>query len=95
LTSDIEGCSPRRLINNSARMKDVLNVSDIPGAQSSPNTRTRKASYSAFDYSDVSAPNWKSTRHGNPLNPTYRVFDDEGKTYEIGEVEGAKPRTIA
>ena len=28
------------------------------------------------------------------MEPTYRVFDDEGKTYEIGTIEGSKPRSF-
>ena len=76
--------------------KDILNVKDIPGAVPAKTYRTRRATsqFDCFNYSDVSAPDWKTTRRGNPLEPSYLVFDDNGKSVEIGEVEGSKPRPM-
>lgn len=32
-----------------------------------------------------------TSRRGDPQNPQYLVFDENGKSYKIGEVEGSKP----
>lgn len=73
-----------------------MSVADILGAKPSPTTRSRRAStkLDTFNYNDVSAPNWQTTRRGDPQNPSYLVFDDNGKTYEIGAIEGSKPRQV-
>lgn len=40
----------------------------------------------------MTAPNWSTSRRSDPQNPSYLVFDDNGKTYEIGQIEGTKSR---
>ena len=44
-----------------------------------------------MDYRDVTHVDFKTTRNINPLVPTYIVRDDDGKTQEIGPVEGSVP----
>ena len=44
-----------------------------------------------MNYNDVTSNIVKSTRCTNPLDPTYTIGDKEGKTYEVGKVEGATP----
>ena len=44
-----------------------------------------------MDYSDVTKKAVVSTRCSNPLDPVYTVYDEAGKTCEIGAVDGARP----
>lgn len=91
---DIDGARSRQHVNHTKMEKQTMNVLDIEGAKPSPTTRTRRASsqFDSFNYSDVYAPNWSTSRRGDPQNPNYLVFDDNGKSYQIGEIEGNKPR---
>ena len=44
-----------------------------------------------MDYRDVTHVDFKTTRHTNPLQPTYVARDENDKTTEIGKVTGSEP----
>jgi hypothetical protein len=74
--------------------RDVLSVSDIHGARAKgPYTRAR-TKFDAFNYEDVTRDFFKTTRSVNPLQPTYKVRDEEGKVVEIGEIDRNHPRKL-
>lgn len=82
-TDDIEGCKSKIHCDPHQRVKETMSVADIMGAKPSPTTRTRRCStkFDSFNYSDVTKPDWKTSRRGDPQQPSYLVFDDNGKTY--------------
>ena len=74
-----------------------MNIQDIQGTRARPHTFQRNLSqvhsYNAMDYRDVTDVDFHSSRHINPMEPTYLVRD-ETKNMEvitIGPVEGSKP----
>jgi len=70
-----------------------MEIGDIEGTKSRPRvySRPRNASFSNIDYTDVTKTIAASKRQTNPLMPVYQVTGDDGKLYEIGDVEGSKP----
>ncbi len=91
-TDDIAGAKPRSYMETAFK-RDTLNIRDIEGTSAHQRTLIRKNSlgYESFEYKDVTKPNWMTSRRGDPQNPQYLVFDEDGKSYKIGEVEGSKP----
>ena len=53
--------------------------------------RKSSTEYNQYDYRDVTDPTFKSSRHVNPLMPTYTVRDDNNKLMQIGQVKGSTP----
>lgn len=50
--------------------------------------------YNVMNYRDVTHADFKSTRTVNPLQPEYKVRDEDGKVTDIGEVAGSKPNVL-
>ena len=74
--------------------RDVLGVNDIQGAKAKgPYTRPR-TKFDAFNYDDVTKDYFRTTRSVNPLHPTYKVRNEEGKLVEIGEIDGNHPKKL-
>jgi BRCT domain type II-containing protein len=67
---DIDGAKPKKMKYYETR--DTMKVDDIEGSKPKPAPK-RSASYSSFDYSDVTKPHFVSKRCTNPLNPTYDI----------------------
>lgn len=53
--------------------------------------RKRSLGFDLFDYSDLHKKEFTSSRHVNPLNPTYVARNEAGQVTEIGPVEGSVP----
>ncbi len=70
-----------------------MGVSDIDGAKSK-GSYLRKTKFDAFNYDDVTKCMFKTTRQTNPLQPTYKTRDDNGKLIEIGEIAGNLPKKL-
>ena len=50
---------------------------------------------SQMDYRDVTHVQFKTSRHTNPLDPTYTVRADEDKNVcDIGPIRGGKPNVL-
>jgi len=71
-----------------------MRVNDIQGSSSRALTNQRQASYSNMDYRDVTDVDFKTKRHTNPLNPTYKVRDEDNKVVHAGPILGNQPKTI-
>ena len=77
--NDIDGTSP--LVKKQLATRDGLKCDDIQGAQIRKAYSRSRADPNGYDniaYNDVTKKSWVSTRHTNPLDPTYRVRDDKG-----------------
>ena len=84
---DIDGAKPT--IKKYYETRDILAVRDIAGAKAKdPYIRRPETGYSSFNYDDVTKNQFKTTRHVNPLAPTYVVRDEENKAVTIGEISG-------
>ena len=70
---DIEKVRSRKPLNKPVR--DIMNVSDIQGAQCRARTNNRSTSYNSICYNDVTAKTGVSQRNTNPLQPEYAVRD--------------------
>jgi hypothetical protein len=70
-----------------------MQVADIQGAAPSCLTRNRKDTYDTLNYKDVNSIEvWQTSRTTDPLEPTYTVRDEAGKSLKIGAIEGSKSR---
>jgi len=65
-----------------------MKINDIQGSSSRALTNQRAASYSNIDYRDVTNVEFKSKRHTNPLNPTYKVRDEDDRVVHAGPILG-------
>lgn len=54
----------------------------------------RNTEYDSFSYQDVTKANFKTTRHGNPLQPEYVIRDENDKAVTIGVVDGSAPAKV-
>ena len=88
---DIDKAKPRENAQNKIVTREALKTDDIDGTKSKPRHVARKTEYSAMNYDDVTKKTQKSMRCSNPLDPVYTIQDENGKTYEVGKVDGAKP----
>lgn len=90
---DIERSKPKTDVMAGRATRNVMQIDDIEGTRAQPRHQARANSngFNQYDYSDVTKMERKSKRCSNPLDPTYTVADDCGKTCEIGEVFGSKP----
>ncbi len=89
---DIEGSKPKKVAYYKTR--DIMQLDDIEGSRSKNLTNDRKAQYSNMDYKDVTHTQFKSKRSTNPLNPTYKVRNEDNKPMSIGEIDGNKPQGL-
>lgn len=90
---DIDKTKPKTDVMAGRPTRDVLKIDDIQGTRAQPRHRARQNSngFNQYDYTDVTKQERKSKRCSNPLDPTYTVADEGGKTCEIGSVFGSKP----
>jgi hypothetical protein len=90
---DIPSARPKVDKKSGVAVKNIMQTSDIDGTSSSVRHKARGRSngYSSIDYQDVTKVVKTSNRCSNPLDPVYTVYDDDGKTMTIGEVDGSKP----
>lgn len=68
---DIEGSKPKK--QSYYKTRDIMQVEDIHGSKPRNLTKNRGTSLSNIDYRDVTHTEFKTKRHCNPLNPTYKV----------------------
>jgi len=72
-----------------------MKVEDIHGSKPRHLTNDRKASdYSNMHYKDVTHDQFKSSRSCNPLNPTYKVRNEDDKVVHIGTIDGNQPKKM-
>lgn len=69
---DIEGTKPK--VEAPKPVRDPISVTDIAGA-GVRKPYQRKTNYQNIDYRDITAVNWETARHTNPLAPDYAVRD--------------------
>lgn len=72
----------------------MLGVNDIEGAKAKDPYVRPRTKFDAFNYDDVTRDFFKTTRSVNPLQPSYKVRNEEGKVIEIGTIEGNSPRKL-
>jgi len=58
-----------------------MKTGDIEGSSPRP-VYMRKTQYDSFNYNDITKAKFVSSRHTNPLLPTYTVRDQDGKAVE-------------
>lgn len=87
---DIDGSKPRKAAYY--KTWETMKVDDIQGSKPRSLTSQRNTRFSNIDYRDVTHCDFKSKRHCNPLNPTYKVRDENDKVSHIGMIEGNQPR---
>jgi hypothetical protein len=88
----VEGAKPR--IKKYYQTRDVLSVNDIEGAKAKGPYLRERTKFDAFNYDDVTKDFFKSSRVTNPLQPTYKIRNEEGKLIEIGDIPGSSPRKL-
>jgi len=90
---DIEKSKPKADSMAGRTTRDVMKVDDIAGtkAQQRHKPRQNAGGFTTYDYNDVTKIERKSKRCSNPLDPTYTHTGEDGKTFEIGSVDGSKP----
>ena len=71
-----------------------MKVEDIQGSQPRNLTNMRSTEYSNMHYKDVTHDQFKSSRSCNPLNPTYKVRNEDDKVVHIGTIDGNNPRQM-
>ena len=90
---DIDKSKPRPDAMAGRPTRDTMKIDDIAGTKANMRHKPRQnaGGYTGYDYSDVTKMERKSKRCSNPLDPTYTVSGDDGKAWEIGNVDGSKP----
>ena len=90
---DIDKAKPRADTMAGRVTRDVMKVDDIEGTRANQRHKPRQnaGGFTTYDYNDVTKVERKSKRCSNPLDPTYTVVDENGKSCEIGGVDGSKP----
>ena len=83
---DIEGSKPKKQTYYETR--DIMKVEDIEGSKPRNLTNDRSSDYSNMHYKDVTHDQFKSSRSCNPLNPTYKVRNEDDKVVHIGSIDG-------
>ena len=70
-----------------------MKIDDIDGSKSKQlhKPRERSPDFNNYDYSDITKAQFVSTRVTNPLSPSYKARDEDGKLIDIGDVEGSRP----
>jgi hypothetical protein len=73
-----------------------MDISDIEGAKAVPKHKLRTQSVvpaagrpNPMDYRDVTHVDFKTKREVNPLAPSYKHRDEDGKVCDIGAVFGS------
>lgn len=94
---DIPGSRPTKKKQLDIATRDLMNISDIEGTKARPRHFTRPggaASYQSMDYRDVTNVDFKTTRHGDPLEPTYVHRDEKKEVCTIGPIDMNKPNVL-
>jgi len=86
---DIEGAHPRKPKYFATR--DIMKTKDI-GGSSPRKTYQRATEYDNFNYNDITKTKFVSSRHTNPLSPSYVVRNDENQVVNTQAIEGAQPK---
>jgi hypothetical protein len=89
---DIEGSRPLKRKSETVRTRAVMDISDIEGTKAAFGNSIKPRERTAYDnmnYRDVTHDVFKTSRHVNPLLPSYTVRDDKGGLAQIGPVEGS------
>jgi hypothetical protein len=69
-------------------------VKDIEGAKAKGPYVRKRTQFDSFNYYDVTRDVFRTTRSVNPLEPSYKVRDDQGNAITIGEIKGSSPRKL-
>jgi hypothetical protein len=94
--SDIPGSQPQPRRHLSIQPRNPLLTSDIEGCQpkSKVGNPRERSNYNPYDYRDVTHSKFESSRHTNPLAPSYPHKDEDGKSTLIGPIEGNVPSVL-
>jgi hypothetical protein len=86
---DIVGSKPK--VEKKLAQRDNFNVHDIDGAK--PKKAMVRSNLHDQIFNDVTAKRvFVRDPECNPLNPTFKIRDEEGKLIEYGNIVGSKPR---
>ncbi len=90
---DIDKAKPKADVMAGRKTRDPMKVDDIEGTKANQRHKPRQnaGGFTTYDYNDVTKIERKSKRCSNPLDPTYTVTDENGKSCEIGQVDGSRP----
>lgn len=93
---DIPGTRPLKKKQLDFSTRNILDIKDIDGTTAKQRHAARDGkfgtgNYSQMDYRDVTHIDFKTTRHVNPLQPTYTIRDENKQKVEIGSVFGSIP----
>jgi hypothetical protein len=99
---DIDGARPSEKKHNFYATRNQMDISDIDGAKPKFGHEIKERSegygipynYNPMHYRDVTHNTFVSSRHIDPLMPTYVHRDGEDKLIEIGKVDGSKPNAL-
>ena len=72
----------------------MLSVNDIHGAKSKGVYTRPRTKFDSFNYDDVTKDYFRTTRSVNPLNPTYKARNEDGKLIDIGEIDKNHPKKL-
>ncbi len=88
---DIDGAKPKKARYFETR--DIMQINDIDGTKGKK-TYVRATPYDNFNYADITKTKFVTQRSTNPLNPSYKSRDEDGKLIEIGQIKGSQPRLL-
>jgi hypothetical protein len=95
---DLDRARPKIMLPPDLVERDVFKVNEIEGT--SPKKQYKRGTqHDSFNYHDVTRDVWKTSRTGNPLEPSYVVRDSGdgfraatgGANAEYGTINGSKP----
>ena len=89
---DIDGSWPKKQAYY--QTWDIMKVDDIHGSKPRSLTGTWATWFNNIDYRDVTHAHFKTKRHCDPLNPSYKVRDEDGQVIDIGQIDGNAPAAI-
>lgn len=94
---DIPGTRPLKKKQLDFSTRNIMDINDIEGTKARmrhaprPGKGTSSQIFNQMDYRDVTHIDFKTSRHINPLVPTYITRDDKKQKVEIGKVMGSEP----
>lgn len=93
---DIPGTRPLKKKQLDFTTRNILDIKDIEGTTAKQRHAPRDGkfgtgSYSQMNYRDVTHTDFMTSRHVNPLQPTYTIRDENKQKVEIGSVFGSTP----
>lgn len=70
-----------------------MKTGDIDGSSPRP-VYVRKTKYDSHNYADITKAKFVSTRHTNPLEPSYVVRNKDDEVIQTQKIEGSAPKPL-